>query len=306
LAKDVGSKATARQEGGLTEQRNQLTTRIRVWEQLLPIYMPGQLQYKADLQASNGGLPHVPEHPEEVELWLPSQIPQAARHRVCVEKLPSIEDKLRTAQCYDSLDSLRHILKIKSRLIQFKNKNLRGQREGNRSRDVIDRIHGRARVAAEKYRAARASKILLSGPGDWETELKPLADGDIRGYQDAKRLRICVGRRGIWEDDQVEVEGSIAVDGPAAETDSFTLYDEERTRRDGTGETRRTLSWIWTSGTFTDDPENANDEILRAEWSKSRARAARAREEVLLLREEMRRVLEFLGWKARWWLYFAD
>jgi hypothetical protein len=37
------------------------------------------------------------------------------------------------------------------------------------------------------------------------------------------------------------------------------------------------------------------------EWAQSRARAARWDEEVKLLVEEMRRVLQFLRWKERWW-----
>jgi hypothetical protein len=40
---------------------------------------------------------------------------------------------------------------------------------------------------------------------------------------------------------------------------------------------------------------------LRIEWCRSRARAMRWTEEVLLLREEMRRVLAFLQWHAEWW-----
>jgi hypothetical protein len=38
------------------------------------------------------------------------------------------------------------------------------------------------------------------------------------------------------------------------------------------------------------------------EWVKSRARVAKAREEVMLLKEEMQRVLAFPEWKAGWWL----
>jgi hypothetical protein len=34
---------------------------------------------------------------------------------------------------------------------------------------------------------------------------------------------------------------------------------------------------------------------------KARVHAARWREELILLEEEMRRVLEYCGWKARWW-----
>jgi hypothetical protein len=40
---------------------------------------------------------------------------------------------------------------------------------------------------------------------------------------------------------------------------------------------------------------------LRVEWAKAKARAARWEEEVILLDEEMRRILEFCDWKARWW-----
>lgn len=38
------------------------------------------------------------------------------------------------------------------------------------------------------------------------------------------------------------------------------------------------------------------------EWAKAKACADRWEEEVILLDEEMRRVLEFCMWKAGWWL----
>jgi hypothetical protein len=45
---------------------------------------------------------------------------------------------------------------------------------------------------------------------------------------------------------------------------------------------------------------------LRVEWLKCRARAARWKEEVCLLEEEMRRCSESTSWKAAWWLKQAD
>ncbi|KAF7368021.1 hypothetical protein MSAN_00867900 [Mycena sanguinolenta] len=42
------------------------------------------------------------------------------------------------------------------------------------------------------------------------------------------------------------------------------------------------------------------------EWAKTRARAYRWTEEVDLVEEEMHRVLEFLRWKARWWIDLID
>jgi hypothetical protein len=40
---------------------------------------------------------------------------------------------------------------------------------------------------------------------------------------------------------------------------------------------------------------------LRVQWCRTRARAMRWSEEVLLVQEEMRRVLEYMSWFADWW-----
>ncbi|KAH9957066.1 hypothetical protein BGW80DRAFT_1139194, partial [Lactifluus volemus] len=40
---------------------------------------------------------------------------------------------------------------------------------------------------------------------------------------------------------------------------------------------------------------------LRVEWLRCRARAARWKEEIQLVEEEMRRTLSFCEWKASWW-----
>ncbi|KAK7023457.1 hypothetical protein VNI00_016763 [Paramarasmius palmivorus] len=72
----------------------------------------------------------------------------------------------------------------------------------------------------------------------------------------------------------------------------------------GTGETRKGYSWIWFSGgkiDLEDGADEGDNEILRSEWCKSRARANRATEEVLLIREEMRRTLAYLAWMAEQW-----
>lgn len=45
---------------------------------------------------------------------------------------------------------------------------------------------------------------------------------------------------------------------------------------------------------------------VRIEWCQARARAHRWSEECKLLEEEMRRVIDFFGWQASWWLGKAD
>jgi hypothetical protein len=268
--------------------------------------MPGLLQYKSEIPDKSDAPPTCTEHPEDVSLWLPSQLCPEDRQQVRMPDLAAIEEKLRTAQCHDALESVRHILKIKSRLIKFKHKNVRGQKEGLRSRAIIDRVHERARAAAAKYRAARVAKLVLSGPGGWEDELRVLADADIRAYQDPKQLLRKRGRQGTIEDDHLSGNLEAGDFEEASETEDFSLLREKRSQRDGTGETRRTLSWIWLTGNVAANQEDEGDEILQVEWAKSRARAARAVEEVLLLREEMRRVIEFLKWKSEWWVSRAE
>ena len=42
--------------------------------------------------------------------------------------------------------------------------------------------------------------------------------------------------------------------------------------------------------------------VIRIEWCKARARAHRRAEEVKLLVEEQRRILQFFHWQSTWWL----
>ncbi|PPQ76759.1 hypothetical protein CVT24_012280 [Panaeolus cyanescens] len=299
LAKKATPKSS-QSEGGLTEERTQLRNQIRAFEILQPIYMPGLLQYQED----NGPF-DLAEHPEDHTIWLPSRIATAEdRLTVCrvSANLPDIEERLRTGRCYDALASLRRALKLKQRLWHFKGKNVRGQREGTRSKAIIDRVHERARSAAMKYRVSREAKLALSGPGDWEDALKILLDEDVRTFQEPKPVRKA-GRPGTLEDG---IEEQLHERG--VETTDFSLDPVERDQRDGTGATRLEISWIWRTprGQGASSESDEGDDILRVEWAKSRARAERATEEVQLLREEMRRVLEFLEWKASWWKNQAE
>ena len=141
---------------------------------------------------------------------------------------------------------------------------------------IIDRVHERARVAAERYQAAHRGKLVLAGTGEWEKVLRILEDGDIRAYQDVEKLRTRVGCPGMLEDGQlvaVEVDAAEEeMDAGAEDSDtaSINLMQEKRDKRDGTGEMRRALSWIWTSGLRSADPDDDGDNILQSEWAKSR------------------------------------
>jgi len=98
-AKDTPDNATARQSSNLTEQRNILRTRLRGWEEILPIYMPGLLQHREALELAASTRSQLRpaagvDHPEDAIIWLPSQIPTDLRPRVCYPGLPAIEEKI--------------------------------------------------------------------------------------------------------------------------------------------------------------------------------------------------------------------
>ncbi|THU82072.1 hypothetical protein K435DRAFT_692249, partial [Dendrothele bispora CBS 962.96] len=287
----------------------------QTWYRLRGIYMPGLLQMLVDLQEEVEGASSEHTNPEAVKLWLPSSIPADRRPSVCMPELVQIEDRLRTAQCNSALHALRHTLRVKSRMVLFKNANIAGQRPGLRSRAIIDRVHERAKKYAERYRRGREAKLSLIGPGDWEKVLRVLKNEDIRSYRDQVRYKKGAGRHGTNEDSwEPRVGAGGDGDGDEDEDEEMTLWNDvrpERRRvarredlsRDGTGETRRINSWIWISGPGMNMEDGADEgnEICRSEWCRSRARARRATEEVLLLKEEMRRTSVFLGWKEKWW-----
>lgn len=293
----------------LRDQRKILREKIQNWEAVRLVYMPGVLQIQTDLGRNPTALWNSDPNPEDVQLWLPSEVPATKRHAACVEGLPEMELRLRSAQCSSSLQGLRQALRIKTRMIYFKNKNIRGQRGGTRSRSIIDRVHRRAIVFVQKYRAARQAKLILEGPGAWEQTYRELRNEDIRGFASGKPKQAPL-RRGIWEDGHAPPTaepGGIFDEASESESDpdldaqeGVPLGPARKKRKLGTGETRKQLSWIWLTLPLSISTDE-DDDILRAEWARSRARVRRASEEVMLVREEMRRVLEFLSWRVAWW-----
>ena len=296
LVKTTGNTSTAKQAAGVAEQRSVIQARLRVWEALRIVYMPGLLQYWQDI----GEDPNRDVEAEEKALWLPSSLPASRRETICHVGLPDMELKLRAAQLADALNGVRHALRVKARMIQFKNKNICGQRSGTRSRAIIDGIHERAKSQAYRYRIAREARFSLEGEGEWCSVYRELKNDDVRSYQDPERAKAWAGRRGIEED-------GIAVDDVGERDDGqdemdIDLLPADRTPREGTGQTRRTLSWIWTTTVLPlDDNADPGDDILRTEWCRSRARANRATEEVNRLHEEMRRTLAFLKHQEQLW-----
>ncbi|TFK60998.1 hypothetical protein BDN72DRAFT_778739, partial [Pluteus cervinus] len=211
--------------------------------------------------------------PWDLPLNLPSSLPPSIP---CDPRLQDLEWRLRSAQAYTALDELRRSLRLRAYLYIDKDKYSRGQAQNTRSNTLIQNASTKVTAATAKYRAARSALASLSNyysESSWAKEFPVLADADVRSLQ--------------------------------VEPDS---NQEKRKKKAQPSEGNRKISWIW--GVLGDDDSALESEELqddlRIEWCKSRARAKRWQEEVLLLQEEMKRVLLFLENEAKTWRSRAE
>ncbi|KAK7045182.1 CxC2 domain-containing protein [Favolaschia claudopus] len=259
----------ADRENKIQEWRHALHVKINKFRGLQRIYMPGAAAALEEYEASRD--PDAPPpNAEAVKLFMPSDM---ARRRNppdplhgCIPGLPEMETKLRVAQCENSLASLRARLHAKRHLISFRNANITGQVPSTRARTLIGEVGDRVESHASRYRQGRVALIALKGNDAYPhlRELKPedvQLDGDAEESDSAARKKLAMLGSG---------RGA-------------------RAPRNAPGTSKRVMSWIWTA-------PGALDEEMMHECKKTRWC-----EEVMLLREEMRRVLRYLAWQAAWW-----
>ncbi|KAJ6479764.1 hypothetical protein C8R45DRAFT_1101208 [Mycena sanguinolenta] len=237
--------------------------------------------------------------PETINIYLPSALLSEVCQSICVPDLVKHEEELGNAQAVEALRDLRSGLRTRTFAHQFKRKLTSSQGSYTKSRTFTDSIEDRIRNAATRYRTARVALLRLRGPGEWEQMLLVLENTDIRGMneramneeekEDNRRARLLAGLTEDANADELDEYGE--------PVDLTTLFNLE------TGEGHRQLSWIWYTAPSVRDTgkEGKLHDDIRVEWVKARSRADRWREELILLEEEMRRVLEFCKWKEWWW-----
>ncbi len=203
--------------------------------------------------------------PENIKLWLPSELPSPYASLPAFKSIRDKERRLRLAQASDALDDIRRLRRVLLGVSQFKRLNVSGtgQRANTRIRNLYTRFQNKIDRAAARYRTARAALESLDKDGTWSVQFKVLLDADIRGP---------------GKEDESESEGRY--------TPSWIWLASTAARSDD-----------------PKDPENAAEfaESMRVEWAKSKARAERWMEEEELLLEEMRRVIAWFQWRAGWW-----
>ncbi|KAG6809653.1 hypothetical protein H0H92_015320 [Tricholoma furcatifolium] len=229
--------------------------------------------------------------PEFLELRLPSSLPSLERVALCTPELIMIEDRLRVGHLSESLSDLRHQLRTRTFVAKFRDENAKSQASWTRMRTLQDQIERKIRAACDHYRLSREALLSLRGPGKWEEQFCELKKEDIRS----------INERTVTEEEQVANETAEQIDNTS---DVESLMKTASVLRLQTGEGSRSVSWIWygaTSKEVESDADGSLHDSIRLEWMKARARAERWREEVILLEEEMRRVLQYCGWQAEWW-----
>jgi len=115
----------------------------------------------------------------------------------------------------------------------------------------------------------------------------------VRRYRVARDALLCLDPCGDWQNLYLPLTEDDNR-GPGKEP-------EEKLGSDG----QYSSSWIWRSSTTTVSPDEVSED-MRVEWAQCVARADRWGEEVILLQEEMRRIVQFLEWRSRDWLAKAD
>ncbi|TRM58840.1 hypothetical protein BD626DRAFT_409846, partial [Schizophyllum amplum] len=239
----------------------------------------------------------LPPNAEDVKIYLPSDLTRAERDEGCTAGLADVEVRLQVAYCTDTLKDLRNRLHARRFLINERNTHVVGQRDSTRARGLIARLDDRIMRLANKYRAARGAlfriKLASEYPGFKELHDSDLTIDDDREADGAstERLNNQGGR------------GSRAI-GITRKTDATprSAHDREVAAVRSADSRRNLTSWIWTAlGGPAQSEESQVHDAVRVEWAKARARSERWTEEVDILKEEMRRVLRFLGWRATWW-----
>lgn len=166
----------------------------------------------------------------DMDLCLPSALPEALRKDPALAQLLEKERRLRLPQCREALSSLRRRLRICARLFDSKKMHTAGTgtKPNTRMQALLEK-HGLYRERdVERYRAARNALVVLDPKGAWQQSLKPLLPQDIH---------------------------------PPIRGQEVTAKGRSQGKRNRKGtvlesEGRRTLSWIWRAIPQADGAEN--------------------------------------------------
>ncbi|KAJ3730319.1 hypothetical protein C8R42DRAFT_693124 [Lentinula raphanica] len=248
------------------------------------------------------------EHVEAIPIIFPSNLSVEERSSGCHKDLAKIEEQLRDAQIRGALDSLRNHLHMKSRLLTYRKSNIKAQAMITKSQALLKRNQKHIDSDSHRYKAAWSSLERLRGAGNsgWN-RLRP---SDVRMMDGGEDRALGMARKQVGKKKQAAEAAANASTSDELDLRTTDTQDVEEVddgtalqrARNGVGEGFRETSWIWKeggNGNLIDD--QALEEFIRVEWSKSFSRVQRWKEELGLLEEEKRRVLVSLEHEAKQW-----
>ncbi|KAJ6461943.1 hypothetical protein C8R47DRAFT_993341 [Mycena vitilis] len=265
------------QKLGFTKRRTALLKSIHKFRRVQAVYMPSVRAVLSDemKQMFDGNGAQLPEN---TRLFLPSEIKdERLRGRACAVGLARIEMLNREGEATEALEAVRDGLRIRTMTNRYKLQNYTGQGGMTRGQGILRQINIRIQNAKLQYRYARAAYLVLAGHGDWEERLRMLEDDDVRALNERALTTEEKAQNKHW----AELGGAVIEGGIAR---AATL---------ASGEGSHTLSWIWYTAGAAGINDDQLHQALRVEWCKAYARTRRYSEEIRLLREEMRRTVEY-------------
>ncbi|THU93123.1 hypothetical protein K435DRAFT_861819 [Dendrothele bispora CBS 962.96] len=286
---------TALQKLTLIQLRTKISRALGKWRGVQGTYCPGALQVLSKQ-------PSHQENPEDIQLYLPSELPLSYHADGCRPGLLEIEKKLREAQLCHSLNQLRNHLHMKARLLTYWTTNVAHQSTVTRSQSIFMRNQRQIDGYARRYQAAW--KAMVGIVGQENMMWRKLEDQDIRlmngsgdrAVGNAQKQQSKKGKEGLKEglEDENKYEELTELASESAQ--------RLKNVRSQLGEGQRESSWIWMEGgTGQRLDDETLEEIIWVEWCKSYARAQKWNEEVILVKEEMRRCLVTLEYLAKQW-----
>ena len=192
---------------------------------------------------------------------MPSSLPRHIRSLPALQEACLLEQRLREPQADDALADICRQRRVIQGLWQFKKLNVSGT--GNKPNTRLINLYKR-----------------------FDKKTKRFAEK----YRTAWQALRTLDPNGSWAIHLKELKDS-DIRGPgkdANDTTTSSRYEPSRI-------------WLVQRGTEAGISEEEVNECMRAEWAKTRARMSRWNEELLLVQEEMRRVLVYHKWKALWW-----
>ncbi|KAJ7430009.1 hypothetical protein B0H11DRAFT_1765883 [Mycena galericulata] len=282
--KAMGTPLTVSQQLEVLKRRTLLRGKVDTFRKLQKTYMPKLRAYLTPSQRAAWDADD--KEPEATRLFMPSDLSSPkARAKACAAGLDGVEARLREGEVSESLDVVRDGLRTRTATTKFKIRNWAGQRAQTRGQGILRQVNLRIHSATLQYRWARQALLKLKGHGEWEKRWQVLKDEDVRALNERSLTEEEEAERQRWRElGEIPEEGGIGALGDIV-----------------SGETHKTLSWIWYGISAKEGADEKLHEALRVEWCKAYSRSKRWREDLVMVEEEMRRTIEFGEWAEKRW-----